>query len=142
MFVLTDNVLMYRRNVLVAAINLIVPFFICCQLASLWVYLVCYHFQLTWHKTGKKFGMYLRFDREFNWIEVLVFDFPAKLFLLRLSHQQKFNFVFRKSNRLCFTYTVKQISFLSYRNLIIWVFFIVIGCLWIVSQQGKVFESL
>ena len=45
---------MYRRNFLVAAINLIVPVFICCQLASLWVFLVCYHFQFTWHKTGRK----------------------------------------------------------------------------------------
>ena len=93
-------------------------------------------------KLEEKFGRYLGFDRAFKWIEVLVFNFPAKLLLLRLLHQQKFNFVFRKSNRLCFTFTGKQISFLSYRNLIIWVFFIVIGCLWIISQQGKVFESL
>ena len=40
------------------------------------------------------------------------------------------------------TFTVKQNSFLSYRNLIIWVFFIVIGCLWIISQQVKVLKSL
>ena len=43
---------------------------------------------------------------------------------------------------ICVTFTVKQNSFLSYRNLIIWVFFIVIGCLWIISQQVKVLESL
>ena len=133
---------MYRRNVLVAAINLIVPVFICCQLASLWVFWFVITFNSLDTKLEEKFGRYLRFDREFNWIEVSVLNFPAKLFLLRLLHQQKFNFVFRKSNRLCLTFTVKQISFLSYRNLIIWVFFIVIGCLWIISQQGKVFESL
>ena len=40
------------------------------------------------------------------------------------------------------TFTVKQNSFLSYSTLIIWVFFIVIGCLWIISQQVKVLESL
>ena len=134
---------MYRRNFLVAAINLIVPVFIC---FVNWPRSEFFWFVITFSslntKLEEKFGRYMRFDREFNWIEVLVFNFPAKLFLLRLLHQQKFNFVFRKSNRLCFTFTGKQISFLSYRNLIIWVFFIVIGCLWIISQQGKVFESL
>ena len=34
----------------------------------------------------EKFERYLRFDREFNWTEVLVFNFPAKFFLLRLLH--------------------------------------------------------
>ena len=44
------------------------------------------------------------------------------------------NFVFRKWSCLCFTFTVKQNSFLSYSILINWVFFIVIGYLWIISQ--------
>ena len=141
MFVLT---MCWRteQNFLLPAINLIVPVSICRQLASLWVSKFVITFNSFDTKLEEKFERYLRFDREFNWIEVLVFNFPAKLFLLRLLHQQKFNFVFRKSNRLCFTFTVKQISFLSYRNLIIWVFFIVIGCLWIISQQVKVLESL
>ena len=38
-------------------------------------------------KLEEKIGRYLRFDREHNWIEVFVFNFPAKLFVLRLKHQ-------------------------------------------------------
>ena len=37
---------------------------------------------------------------------------------------------------------VKQNSFVSHSTLIIWVFFIRTGCLWIMLQQEKVLESL
>ena len=85
MFVLT---MCWRteQNFLLTAINLIVPVSICRQLASLWVSKFVITLNSFDTKLEEKFERYLRFDREFNWIEVLVFNFPAKFFLLRLLH--------------------------------------------------------
>ena len=78
---------MYRRNFLLAAINLAVPVSIFRQPASLWVSKFVITFNSFDTKLEEKFARLLRFDREFNWIEVFVFNFPAKSFGLRLLDQ-------------------------------------------------------
>ena len=106
---------MYRRNFLLAAIDLAVPVSICRQPASLWVSKFCYHFQFIWHKSGRKIWEVFAFLSwiQLHWIFRIQLSYKVVSFDIITSVKTKL--VFSKWNRLCVKYTVKQNSFLSYR---------------------------